>query len=87
MKKLLFSPRFPFVLALAISVGLVAGGVVLATTLHIAACPLCIAQRMLYLGVATAALLGLALGRWRLSYLGAALLMAAISTWGACVAA
>ena len=83
----LLSARFPFILALTISAGLVAGGVVLALTLHIAACPLCIAQRLLYLGVAAAALLGLALGRWRLPYLGAALLMALIAAWGACVAA
>jgi len=81
------SARFPFALALAISLGLVAGGVFLAVTLHIAACPLCIAQRMLYLGVAGAALLGLALCRWRASYLTAAFLMLAISATGAGVAA
>jgi len=80
-------PRFPFALALVISLGLVAGGVVLAVTLHIAACPLCIAQRMLYLGVAAAALLGIVLSRWRPPYLTAALLMAVISATGACVAA
>ena len=81
------SARFPFFLALAISLGLVAGGVVLAVTLNIAACPLCIAQRMLYLGVAAAALLGLALDRWRIPYLTATLVMAALSATGACVAA
>ncbi len=81
------TPLFPFSLALAICLGLVAGGVILAETLHIAACPLCIAQRLLYLGVATAALLGLALGRWRLPYLAAASLMAFLSAYGVCVAA
>ena len=81
------APRFPYALALCISVGLVGGGVVLAQTLHIAACPLCIAQRLLYLGVASAAVLGLMLGRWRIPYLAAALLMAAIAATGAGVAA
>lgn len=85
--QLTLSARFPFALSLAISLGLVAGGVVLAVTLHIAACPLCIAQRMLYLGVAGAALLGLLLAPVNLLQRAAALLMAAAAASGASVAA
>ena len=81
------SARLPFALSLAVSVGLVAGGVFLAQTLHIAACPLCIAQRMLYLGVAVAALLGLATKTVGLLQRAAALLMAAAAASGAGVAA
>ena len=79
--------QWPFALALAIGLGLVVAAVILQHTLHIAACPLCIAQRMLHLGVAAAALMGLLLGRWRLPRLFWAFVLAAVASWGACVAA
>lgn len=56
---LLRSSRFPFVANLAASVGLVGGGLVLAHFLRLAACPLCIVQRMLYMAMALLALGGL----------------------------
>jgi disulfide bond formation protein DsbB len=45
----LFAPRGLFAITGGSGLGLVAGGIVLAQTLNLAACPLCILQRMLYL--------------------------------------
>jgi disulfide bond formation protein DsbB len=45
----LFAPRPLFAITGGTALGLVAGGIVLAQTLNLAACPLCILQRMLYL--------------------------------------
>ena len=45
----LLAPRGLFAITGGTALGLVAGGVVLAQTLNLAACPLCILQRMLYL--------------------------------------
>lgn len=45
------------------SSGLVGGGLLLARTLNLAACPLCILQRMLYLLIAAISLLGWLLAR------------------------
>jgi protein dithiol:quinone oxidoreductase len=45
----LFAPRGLFAATGLASVGLVGGGLFLAHTLNLAACPLCILQRMLYL--------------------------------------
>jgi len=84
-------PHAPFAFMLAGSLALVAGAVVLTQTMHMAACPLCIVQRMLYLALATAAGLGLplagnALGR-RLGALlttvaaGAGAFVAGYQTW------
>ena len=78
--------RFPFALALVISLGLVAGGVSLQELLRLAACPLCILQRMLYLCVAGAAALGLIAGTKRLWHRAAALLLAASAATGVFVA-
>jgi disulfide bond formation protein DsbB len=61
--ELFASPRLIFIVPLAVGVGLVGSGVVLAQTLGLAACPLCIIQRMLYLLLAAIALPGLLLGR------------------------
>ena len=47
--RLLFTPRGLIAATGLASLGLVAGGVVLAQTMNLAACPLCILQRMLYL--------------------------------------
>ncbi|MDP2824141.1 MAG: disulfide bond formation protein B [Sulfuritalea sp.] len=47
--RLLFTPRGLFAATGFAALGLVAGGVILANTMNLAACPLCILQRMLYL--------------------------------------
>ncbi len=56
---LLRSPRFPFLANLTASIGLVGGGLVMAHFLRLAACPLCIVQRMLYMLIALVACVGL----------------------------
>lgn len=56
MPKLLSSPRLPFVAVCVISLSLVSGGIAMGQLLNLAACPLCIIQRMLYM------LLGLTAG-------------------------
>jgi disulfide bond formation protein DsbB len=53
--------RRPFVLILVVAGGLLVGGVVLAELLNLAACPLCVLQRMLYLALALVAAVGIAL--------------------------
>ena len=64
MKKL--TPNLIFVLTFLAGSGLVGGGLYLAKTLNLAACPLCIIQRMLYLALALASLLALTLpGRFK----------------------
>lgn len=69
------------------SIGLVGGGVVLAQTMNLAACPLCILQRMLYLLLALEALLAWPLARSPgLIRIGAAV-MAATAATGAGIAA
>ena len=57
MKKL--TPNLIFTLTFIAGTGLVGGGLYLAKTLNLAACPLCILQRMTYLALALGALLGL----------------------------
>ena len=47
--RLLFTPRGLFAATGVAALGLVAGGMFLQQTLNLAACPLCILQRMLYL--------------------------------------
>ncbi|HUY02006.1 MAG TPA: disulfide bond formation protein B [Rhodocyclaceae bacterium] len=86
MPSLKLSSRTPFAVSLLIGVGLVAGGITLAQLLHLAACPLCIWQRMLYLALSVAALLGLAAGGHRLWRRFAALLMAGCAASGVFVA-
>jgi disulfide bond formation protein DsbB len=84
----LFTPRGLFAATGLAAVGLVAGGLVLAHTLNLAACPLCILQRMFYL------LLGLeAIVAWMLAGAArpaprrvAALVMAATALAGAGIA-
>lgn len=53
---LLFTPRGLFAATGLAAVGLVGGGLTLAHTLNLAACPLCILQRMLYLLLALEAI-------------------------------
>lgn len=52
-------PRTPFLITLATGLGLVAGGVAFAQFMRLAACPLCVIQRMIYLVLALVAALGL----------------------------
>lgn len=85
MHKLIKPPRFPFAVAVAVSLSLVIGGVILARLLNLAACPLCILQRMLYLLLAVVAGIGLVAARPLLRRL-AALAMAALAATGAFVA-
>lgn len=87
MLKFLRCPRFPFVFTLILSFSLVGGGVFMAQVLRLAACPLCIVQRMLYLCLGVAAALGLLAARSRLGRRIMALLMAAIAGTGVFVAA
>ncbi len=81
---LLASPRFVFVIPVAVGIGLVGSGVVMAQMLGLAACPLCIIQRMLYLLLAAIALPGLMVGRG--GRVVVALLLAATAATGAFVA-
>jgi disulfide bond formation protein DsbB len=68
------------------SIGLVCGGVILAQTLNLAACPLCILQRMLYLLLALEALLAWPLARSPAFIRIAAGVMAATAATGAGIA-
>jgi disulfide bond formation protein DsbB len=79
-------PYLPFALALAACLGLVAGGVVMSEVFRLAACPLCVIQRMLYLLLAIAAGIGLAVSNRPVGRRIAAALMAAIAATGAFVA-
>jgi disulfide bond formation protein DsbB len=80
------SLRAPFLLVALLSFGLVGGGVVMAQLLNLAACPLCILQRMLYLLLSLAGLLGFAVARHATLRRLAALLMAGIAGTGIFVA-
>ena len=83
MKKL--TPNLIFVLTFLAGSGLVGGGLYLAKTLNLAACPLCIIQRMLYLALALASLLALTLPG-RFSRFLASLVNVALAGTGVCVA-
>lgn len=71
-----------FALGVMAPVGLVAFGVVLTTQYGIAACPLCVVQRMLYLAIALVAFIGL-LASGRVIAYQAASAMATLSVAGA----
>lgn len=81
------SPRALIAATGLVAVGLVGGGVVLAQTLNLAACPLCVLQRMLYLLLALEALLAWSLARTAGSIRLAALLMTATALTGVGIAA
>lgn len=83
---MLRSARAPFVVAALTSFGLVFGGVAMAQLMNLAACPLCIIQRMLYLLLGTLAAVGIALAARPLGRRVAALLMAATAGTGIFVA-
>lgn len=86
MPPLFRSARAPFVAASLTSFGLVFGGVAMAQLMNLAACPLCIIQRMLYLLLGTVAAVGVALAARPLGRRVAALLMAATAGTGIFVA-
>jgi disulfide bond formation protein DsbB len=86
MKKFASNPRLPFAAVAAVSLLLVAAGVVLTQLLNLAACPLCILQRMIYLLLAAVGVVGLLVSR-PLPRRLAAVAMAAVAGCGAFVAA
>lgn len=86
LKTLFLSPRFPFIIALIVAAAMVGGGVLLQQTLRIAACPLCILQRMLALLLLLAAALGWLVSDQRAGRIAASLLMLACTITGAFVA-
>lgn len=86
MPTFLRSARAPFVFAALTSFGLVFGGVAMAQLMNLAACPLCIIQRMLYLLLGTVAAVGIALAARPLGRRIAALLMALVAGTGIFVA-
>ncbi len=86
IKRYLRFPRAPFAFALAAGLGLVLGGVLMAELLRLAACPLCIIQRMLYLLLALAAAAGLAAAERPAARRLVAIISAAIAATGAFVA-
>ena len=79
-------PYLPFALTLAACLGLVVGGVVMSEVFHLAACPLCIIQRMLYLLLAICAGLGMAVSSQPTGRRIAAVLMTAVAATGAFIA-
>ena len=85
--RLLFAPRGLFAATGLAAIGLVSGGMFLQQTLNIAACPLCILQRMLYLLLALEAITAWMLGASALPRRFAAFIMAITALTGAGVAA
>jgi len=80
------APRFPFISALIVAAAMVGGGVLLQQTLHIAACPLCISQRMLAMLVLSLAAIGLLVSNHRAARIGTLILMLACTATGMFVA-
>jgi disulfide bond formation protein DsbB len=87
MLRLLFAPRGLFAGTGIVALGLVAGGVLLAQTMNLAACPLCVLQRMLYLLLALESLVAWMLAGSKPGRRVAALVMAATALTGASIAA
>lgn len=83
--RLLKWPYGPFILSLIACLALVAGGVVMSEFLHLAACPLCIVQRMLYLLLALVAGVGSVVAQTT-ARRGAAAVAAVIAATGVFVA-
>lgn len=82
----LFAPRPIVAVTGAASLGLVVGGVILAQTMNLAACPLCVLQRMVYLLLSLEALVTVLVARSEIAARGGALLMAVTATLGAGIA-
>ncbi len=85
--RLLFTPRGLFAATGLAAVGLVAGGLILAHTMNLAACPLCILQRMLYLLLALEAIAAWVLAGAVVQRRVAALLMLVTTITGVGIAA
>ena len=85
--RLLFAPRGLFAATGFAALGLVAGGLVLANTMNLAACPLCILQRMLYLLLALETVVAWTLAGSKQPRRAAALVMAVTALTGAGIAA
>ncbi len=83
----LFAPRSLFAVTGIVALGLVGGGLVLANTLNLAACPLCILQRMLYLLLTLEAIAAWLLAGRSLPRRAAACVMAVTALTGVGVAA
>ena len=83
---LLFTPRGLFAATGTAALCLVGGGLFLAHTLNLAACPLCILQRMLYLLLALEAIAAWLLAGSALPRRAAALVMAATALTGVGIA-
>jgi disulfide bond formation protein DsbB len=84
--RLLESRSFPFAAALVAGFAMVGGGVLLQQTLHIAACPLCISQRMLAMLLFSLAAIGVLLRNNRSGRIATLLLMLTTTAGGAFVA-
>jgi len=87
MKLALPAPRLGFLLLGVAGCGLFLGGALLGNMLHLAACPLCILQRMVYLSLGVVGLLGAVLVRGTLSRRLAGLALAVVAGTGAFIAA
>ncbi len=79
-------PRLLFATAFVVPLLLLGFGAILTTFYHVAACPLCIVQRLLYLMVSLAALGGLIWYRSRQLTIASAIAVFAVSAGGAGVA-
>ena len=79
-------PRFPFFLGGSICLALVAFGVLLAQTMGLAACPLCIWQRMMYLLYGLLCLAGFYCATRRSLHIMTGLLMTVTAATGAGIA-
>ncbi len=86
LPRLIQTPRFPFIAALIIACSLFVGALYLGNVLRLAACPLCILQRMACLAIGLTALLGIITGTQRWGRIVSALLMLASAGAGAFVA-
>lgn len=80
------SRRAPFLFVLVASLALVIGGVLLAELMRLAACPLCIIQRALYLALGLVAAIGLAVAARPVASRLAALPMTLVAGTGVFVA-
>ena len=87
MLRLLFAPRGLFAGTGIVALGLVAGGVLLAQTMNLAACPLCVLQRMLYLLLMLESIPAWLLAGSKAGRRVAALVMAATALTGVWIAA
>lgn len=87
MLRLLFAPRGLFAGTGIVALGLVAGGVFLAQTMNLAACPLCVLQRMLYLLLSLESIAAWMLAGTKSGRRASASVMAATTLTGVLIAA